>query len=161
MATPAASIRIYQPAPTPLRSAIPIARQLSAIPLSLVVALVGTATTLAITNPTLKDYQTHAGEQLVDLAIEEICGQRGLPMLMRLWVNDCPAVMASQQTNLAALAGQVSSRLNLGLLSVFSTTVGDQRLIPGLQLPGYTITTVGVAGQFITVSNRSHQGQGQ
>ena len=121
------------------------------------VALMGTAAALAITNPTLKDYQTHAGEQLVELATEEVCGQRGLPMLMRVWLKDCPAVIASQQTSLAALAGQVSSRLDLGLLSVFTTEVGGQRLLPGLRLPRYTVTTLGIAGQFITVDTRSDQ----
>ena len=127
----------------------------------MVVALMGTAAALAVTNPTLKDYQTHAGEQLVELATEEVCGQRGLPMLMRVWVNDCPAVIASQKASLAALAGQVSSRLNLGLLSVFTTEVGGQRLLPGLRLPRYTVTTVGVAGHFITVNTRSDQHQGE
>ena len=78
-------------------------------------------------------------------------------MLMRVWLKDCPAVIASQQTSLASLAGQVSSRLDLGLLSVFTTEVGGQRLLPGLRLPRYTITTVGVAGQFITVNTRSDQ----
>ena len=78
-------------------------------------------------------------------------------MMMRVWLKDCPEVIASQQSSLASLAGQVSSRLDLGLLSVFTTEVGGQRLLPGLRLPRYTITTVGVAGQFITVNTRSDQ----
>jgi len=107
----------------------------------------------------MADYQTYAGGQLVELATEELCGQGGLPMLLRLWIKDCPAVIASQQTSLAALAGQLSSRTNFGIVSVFTTEVGGQKILPALSLPRYRVTTLGVAGHFIPLESRSVQAE--
>ena len=131
------------------------------MPLTVILTLLGSAAALAITNPNLQDYQAHAGEQLVELATDELCGQRGLPMLLRVWVKNCPALIADQQPSLAALAGQMTTRTNLGLLSVFSTQVGGQKLMLGWRLPRYTVTTLGVAGQFITIHTRSDQADDQ
>jgi hypothetical protein len=119
------------------------------------VALAGSAVVLALTNPSMADYQAYAGGQLVELATEELCGQGGLPMLLRLWIKDCPGVIASQQTNLAALAGQVSTRMNFGIISVFTAEVGGQKILPALRLPHYRVTTLGIAGQFIPLDSRS------
>ena len=131
------------------------------MPLTVILTLLGSAAALAITNPNLQDYQAHAGEQLVGLATDELCGQRGLPMLLRVWVKNCPALIADQQPSLAALAGQMTTRTNLGLLSVFSTKVGGQQLLLGWRLPRYTVTTLGVAGHFITINTRSDQADDQ
>ena len=127
----------------------------------MILSLLGAASALALTNPSLQDYQLHAGEQLVALATEELCGEQGLPLMLQVWLKDCPAVVAAQQSTLAALAGPMTTRTNLGLLSVFSTQVGGQKLMLGLRLPRYTVTTVGVAGQFLTISTRSDQAGGQ
>lgn len=113
--------------------------------------LLGATAALVVTNPNLNDYEAYAGEQLVELASEEICGTGGLPMLMRILVKDCPGVISSQQPTLSALAGRFSSRLNLGLLSVFTTEIGGQTLLPGLRLPRYKIISVGIAGHVFTV----------
>ena len=127
----------------------------------MILSLLGAASALAFTNPSLQDYQLHAGEQLVALATEELCGEQGLPLMLRVWLKDCPAVVAAQQATLAALAGPMTTRTNLGLLSVFSTQVGGQKLMLGLRLPRYTVTTVGVVGQFLTINTRSDQAGGQ
>ena len=105
----------------------------------------------------MADYQAYAGGELVELATEELCGTSGLPMLLRLWIQDCPALIAAQQTSLAALAGQMSTRLNLGVVSVFTTEVGGQTILPALRLPRYRVTTLGVAGQFLPIDSRSVQ----
>jgi len=157
LATPAASTRIYQLASSPLRTAFSSSGQWLTGRLTLGLALLGSGVALLVTNPTMEDYQTHAGEELVELATEEICGQNGMPILMQLWVKDCPGLIASQQSSLAALSGQFTTRLNLGLLSVFTTEVGGQKLLPALRLPRYQVTTVGVAGHFLTVNSRSEQ----
>ena len=107
----------------------------------------------------MADYQGYAGAQLVEIATDELCGQGGLPMLLRLWVKDCPAVIASQQTSLAALAGQVSTRMNLGVVSLFTTEVGGQKILPALRLPRYRVTTLGIAGHFIPLDSRSVQAE--
>ena len=127
----------------------------------MILSLLGAASALAFTNPSLQDYQLHAGEQLVALATEELCGEQGLPLMLRVWLKDCPAVVAAQQATLAALAGPMTTRTNLGLFSVFSTQVGGQKLMRGLRLPQYTVTTVGVAGQFLTINTHSDQAGGQ
>jgi len=126
-----------------------------------ILSLLGAASALAFTNPSLQDYQLHAGEQLVALATEELCGEQGLPLMLQVWLKDCPAVVAAQQSTLAALAGPMTTRTNLGLLSVFTTEVGGQKLMLGWRLPRYTVTTVGVAGQFLTINTRSDQADGQ
>ena len=127
----------------------------------MLLSLLGAASALALTNPSLQDYQLHAGEQLVALATEELCGEQGLPLMLQVWLKDCPAVVAAQQSTLAALAGPMTTRTNLGLLSVFTTEVGGQKLMLGWRLPHYTVTTVGVAGQFLTINTRSDQADGQ
>ena len=127
----------------------------------MLLSLLGAASALALTNPSLQDYQLHAGEQLVALATEELCGEQGLPLMIKIWLKDCPAVVAAQQSTLAALAGPMTTRTNLGLLSVFTTEVGGQKLMLGWRLPRYTVTTVGVAGQFLTINTRSDQADGQ
>ena len=127
----------------------------------MILSLLGAASALALTNPSLQDYQLHAGEQLVALATEELCGEQGLPLMIKVWLKDCPAVVAAQQSTLAALAGPMTTRTNLGLLSVFTTEVGGQKLMLGWRLPRYTVTTVGVAGQFLTINTRTDQADGQ
>ena len=127
----------------------------------MILSLLGAASALALTNPSLQDYQLHAGEQLVALATEELCSEQGLPLMIKVWLKDCPAVVAAQQSTLAALAGPMTTRTNLGLLSVFTTEVGGQKLMLGWRLPRYTVTTVGVAGQFLTINTRSDQADGQ
>ena len=56
---------------------------------------------------------------------------------------------------LGQIALQNSSRLNLGLISIYRTGLGGQRLLPQLQLPRYEAVTVAAAGQFALV----HRGQ--
>ena len=155
MATPAASYRIYQLDASPLRTIPSKTRQQPWVAVSVGVAFAGSAAALALSNPSMADYQAYAGGQLVDLVTEELCGQGGLPMVLRLWIRDCPDLIASQQTTLAAIAGQMSTRMNLGVASVFTTEVGGQKLLPSLRLPRYRVTTVGVAGQFIPLDSRS------
>jgi len=159
LATPAASVRIYQSALITLPPASPIRRAPSAAALALGVAVVGAGAALAITNPSMADYEHHAGAQLVTLATEELCDRKGLPMVLRLWIQDCPQLIADQRTSLAALAGRFTRRRTFGLFSVFTIKVGGQDLLPSLRLPAYTVTTVGIAGHFITVQTRADTGK--
>ena len=159
LATPAASFRIYQLEASLLRSASRKTRQRPWVAVSIGVAVTGSAAALALSNPSMADYQTFAGGQLVDLATEELCGQGGLPMLLQLWIKDCPALISTQQPTLAALAGQFSTRMNLGVASVFTTEVGGQKILPALHLPRYRVTTLGVAGHFLPLDSRSLQAE--
>ena len=56
---------------------------------------------LALTNPSPEDYAEHAGKQLITVLTRELCQSEGVPMLLRLWVRDCPQLVESQQQALA------------------------------------------------------------
>ena len=115
----------------------------------------GSVTALAVTNPTKEEYGAHAGTQLVGLATDELCSQRTLPLVLQLWIKDCPRLIADQE---ASLANQFTRRWNLGVASVFVTTVGGQDLLPTLRLPRYSVTTLGVAGRFLVLQTQSDSG---
>ncbi|HJN35912.1 MAG: DUF4359 domain-containing protein [Prochlorococcus sp.] len=160
MATPAASVRIYQSIYpiTPLKH-LPGRRWLSSSRWLVGLAVVvGCGAALAVSNPSMEDYSDYAGEQLVGLATEEFCDQKGLPLIMGLWVRNCPQLIAAQQDALASLATRFTNRLNLGVCSVYITALGGQDLLPNLRLPGYRVITLAGAGQFVTISTREEPG---
>ena len=118
----------------------------------------GVGLVLVVTNPSMEDYEEHAGEQLVAFLSGELCQGEGLPMMMQLWIRDCPGVVASQQASLAALAVNVTSRLNLGIFSLFTTKIGGQPLLLELTLPEVEVLSLGVAGQFVLLRTVSDLG---
>ena len=121
--------------------------------------LAGSGAALYVTNPSREDYQVFAGETLVKLATREICERKVLPMVLQLWISDCPRLIAEQEQALALMADQFSRRWNLGLASVYVTSVGGQNLLPALRLPRYSVTTLGIAGQFLVLNVRSDAGK--
>ena len=122
-------------------------------------ALAGSGAALFLTNPSREDYQVFAGETLVNLATREICERQALPMVLQLWISDCPRLIADQEQALGLMADQFSRRWNLGLASIYVTSVGGQNLLPALQLPRYSVTTLGIAGQFLMLDVRSDAGR--
>ena len=118
----------------------------------------GAALALAFTNPSPSDYEDHAGEQLVALLSKELCTSEGLPMVLRLWIRDCPQLVASQRQALAQLAGRFTTRVNLGVASVYTTRVGGQQLLPGFTLPTAEVVTLGVAGRFVLMRSDTDAG---
>lgn len=116
------------------------------------------AAALAWTNPSREDYQDHAGEQLVDYATRELCGEKGLPMLLKLWIRDCPELIASQQQVLADLSGRFTTRWNFAIGSVYITRIGGQELLPGLRIPKAEVITLAVAGQFVPLRTETSAG---
>ena len=88
-----------------------------------VLVVAGSCAALFVTNPTRDDYQDFAGETLVNLATKEVCERQTLPMVLQLWISDCPRLIADQEPALALLADQFTRRWNLGLASVYVTTV--------------------------------------
>ncbi|MEB3184346.1 MAG: DUF4359 domain-containing protein [Cyanobacteriota bacterium] len=107
---------------------------------------------LAITNPGPEEFQAFAGERLVNTITREICAEKALPLALRLVLQNCPELVASQRQVLGRIALQHSHRTNLGLASVYRTELGGQRLLPDLQLPRYQATTLAGAGQFVVVN---------
>ena len=122
------------------------------------VALAASGAALVFTNPSPDEFKSYAGAQLVTVISDELCGG-GLPMVLQLWVNDCPRLIRDQEPALAELAGQFSRRRNFGLASVYTTNLGGQDLLPTLRLPAYSVKTLGIAGQFVILHSSSDSGK--
>ena len=131
----------------------------SATAAAAVLLVAGSGAALFVTNPTREDYRGFAGGTLVKLATKEICERQALPMVLQLWISDCPRLIAEQEQPLALLADQFTRRWNLGLASVYVTTVGGQNLLPAVRLPRYSVTTLGLAGQFLLLKADSDDGK--
>ena len=116
------------------------------------------ALSLVFSNPSLDDYQAHAGDQLVALGTKKLCDEPSLPMVVRLWIRNCPELIASQRDTLSALAGQFTTRRNLVVASLYCTRMGGQELLPGLRLPGFDVLTLGVAGRFVILRTDASSG---
>ena len=113
---------------------------------------------LVVSNPSLEDYQAYAGDQLVRLGNKELCNEPTLPMVLRLWIRNCPELIASQRDALAALAAQFTTRRNLVVASLYSTQMEGKELLPGLRLPGFEVLSLGVAGRFVIFSTDASNG---
>ena len=74
-------------------------------------------------------------------------------------MKDCPRLILDQEPALAELAGQFSRRLNFGFASVYTTEIGGQDLLPTLRLPQYSVTTLGISGQFVILHSSSDAGK--
>ncbi|MCP9941656.1 DUF4359 domain-containing protein [Cyanobium sp. ATX 6E8] len=105
---------------------------------------------LAITNPSAADFQAYAAERLVDEISEEVCTDGGLPLLMRLGIQNCEELVLAQRTPLAALVAGHTRRHNLGVLSLYRSDIGGHKLL-GWRVPRFRSTVVGVAGQFVLI----------
>lgn len=127
----------------------------SSIPCA-VLAVVAGVGGLAATNPGPDDFQEFAGRRLADTISREICLENGLPMAVRLLLQNCSALVASQQQVLGRLALDHSQRTNLGVASLYRTQLGGQQLLADLRLPRYEAITLAGAGQFVVV-NTSEQ----
>jgi len=106
---------------------------------------------LVATNPGEREFEAFAGEYLVEMASEELCGSDGLPLMARLVVHNCPQLVRSQRQALGQLAAVSSRRYNLGLFSVYSTRIGGLELMPGLTVPRYWAITLAGAGQLVVL----------
>ncbi|MEI6359592.1 MAG: DUF4359 domain-containing protein [Synechococcus sp. ELA619] len=114
--------------------------------------------TLAWSNPPPRDFEDFAADQLVNLAVKEVCGPQGLPMLLQLVVQDCPKLMLSQRQTLGSLARLSSRRWNFGLFSLYRTDLGGPTGLPGLVLPQYRALTLAGAGQFLLLHSDTDPG---
>jgi hypothetical protein len=118
---------------------------------SLVLLLLGGAAGIGLvsTNPGPAEFEEFAAERLTRLVSDELCSERGMPMLMRLVIRDCPELVRSQRRVLGRLAVEHSRRRNFGLFSIYRTDLGGQRLLPDWSLPRYDAVTLAAAGRFL------------
>ena len=104
---------------------------------------------LFTTNPGPAEFEGFAADQLTRVLTEELCKEDGLPMMARLVIQDCPGLVASQHGVLGRLAGVHTRRRNLGLLSLYSTEMGGQKILLDWRLPRYSALTLAAAGKFV------------
>ena len=57
-------------------------------------------------------------------------------MLLRLWIRDCPDMVASQQQTLADVAARFTTRLNLGVASIYTPSWAVRSWLRGSVFPG-------------------------
>lgn len=112
---------------------------------------------LMVTNPGEAEFEPFAADQLTRAAVDELCGDDGLPMLARLVVRDCPRLIQSQHDLLGQLALAATRRRNFGLFSLYRTNLGGQQLLPDWSIPRYQALTLAVAGRFFIL--RTAQGE--
>ena len=101
---------------------------------------------LVATNPDPEDYELYASEQAEQYVNEEACEElsEGLGDLLS---GQCAEIMQALEPTVQTFIRDRTSRLNLGVASIYRTTFG----IPELpMLPRYEVETVGIFGQFIT-----------
>ncbi|MEY4296923.1 MAG: hypothetical protein RLZZ423_102 [Cyanobacteriota bacterium] len=118
--------------------------------------IAGAAAALIATNPGPAEFEAFAAEQLVGLISKELCSPGGLPLTAQLLVRDCPALIHSQRALLGRLAAQASQRTDLGLFSLYTTEIGGQTVLPGLQIPRLRAVTLAGAGQLTVLQSSSH-----
>lgn len=106
---------------------------------------------LVLTNPGPDAFEEYAAGRLATLLREELCREDGLPLMLRLVIQDCPAVVEAQRPVLGRLAALQTRRRNLGLLSLYSTSLGGQQVLPRWRLPHYEALTLAVAGRFVVL----------
>ena len=119
--------------------------------------LVGVGALLAVSNPSAEDYKDYAAEKLVELAIEKVCDDQSLPLVFSLWIENCPALITDQTTMIGDLAGKLSTRRNLVFLSIYTTNFRGDDLFPVLRLPSYSVRTLAIAGNFLTVNYQKEE----
>ena len=123
------------------------------------IALAASGLILSLTNPSLDDYRTFWGDQLIDISTKEFCFNSDIPLIVRLLVEECPRKISRQRPFFEALAGKSTKRINLGLCSFYITKFGGQKILPNLQLPSYKATTFAALGRFMTFNVESDQGR--
>jgi len=106
---------------------------------------------LALTNPGPAAFEEFAAGRLTALLREELCQEDGLPLMLRLVIQNCEALVEAQTPVLGRLATLQTRRRNLGLLSLYSTALGGQQLLPSWRVPRYEALTLAVAGRFVVL----------
>ncbi len=113
------------------------------------VGLVGLAAAtggLVMTNPPTDAYLLYAEQRSQQFLTAEICTQlpENLPAVL---AGQCNALVESLRPDLADLLRDRTDRLNLGVASLYRTTLSA----PGIPLlPSYRVETLGILGRFFT-----------
>ncbi|MDP4737490.1 MAG: DUF4359 domain-containing protein, partial [Cyanobium sp. MAG_216] len=58
---------------------------------------------LALTNPSSADFRSYASDRLVEEISKELCADGGVPVLLRMAINNCVGLVQAQRETLAAV----------------------------------------------------------
>ena len=67
-------------------------------------------------------------------------------------IQNCPELVRSQRKVLGRLARENSRRYNFGLLSLYGTRLGGEKVLPNWSLPRYDAVTLAIAGHFVLLT---------
>lgn len=136
--------------PRPIAGIGAILRPMSPVPRLPLLAALGAVLGLALTNPDGADFERFAADRLVEEIAEELCVEADLPLLLRMAVGNCEQQVRDQRAALAAVVQQHTHRTNLGLVSLFRSEIGGQRLLTW-RVPRFRSLVLGIAGQFVVL----------
>ena len=119
------------------------------IPIALAIALGGG---LVISNPSPADLESFASERLVEEISDELCSRDGLPVVLRLALNNCHGLVHDQRQAVGRLVREQAKRQNFGLFSLYRAEIGGQSLL-NWQVPRFHATVLGIAGTFVLVES--------
>ena len=77
---------------------------------------------------------------------------RTVSNLARVLIQNCPELVRSQRKVLGRLARDNSRRYNFGLLSLYGTRLGGEKVLPNWSIPRYDAVTLAIAGHFVLIS---------
>lgn len=98
---------------------------------------------LVVTNPPPNAYELYASEQAEKYLNDEVCNE--LPSGLSKFIGEeCPKIAQKLKPEVERLIRDRTERLNLGVASIYRTSVSIPELI------GYEVETVGILGRFIT-----------
>lgn len=101
---------------------------------------------LVLTNPSPETYNAYASQQAKSYLQNEVCDD--IPEDIRNFLpGQCSEIVQTFQPEIDTIIREQTQRLNLGVASVYRTSLG----IPQLpMLPRYQVETLGIAQQLIT-----------
>jgi len=109
----------------------------------------GVLLTLAASNPGPEAFASFAGEQLAQQISQRVCHPEAVAPPLESLLSHCERLVQAQQDQLGLLAARGTRRQHLGLLSLYRTSLGGQRLLGRWRLPRVQALTLGIGGQFV------------
>ncbi len=108
------------------------------------VSLIGLGTSMVLTNPGQRDYETYATDTLTTYLKQEVCPQKsgGLGGFL---ASNCKTLVDTGKPHIKTVIAKKTLRQNYLLFSIYETEL----LLPS-PVPNYEFGTIGVFQQFYT-----------
>jgi len=101
---------------------------------------------LVVTNPSPDAYQDYASQQAEQFFSREVCTELS-GNFSELLAGRCEEMLAAVQPQLHSVIRDRTTRINLGVASIYRTSFGIAELT---MLPRYEVETLGIVGRFVT-----------